>query len=209
MTRAAAAGAALTFLASTLLPFFAPAGATTSPRREVVKVTAYHGTKDGPTRAPYAAAPATTRRAYPRPATRSYRRPPLAEETRWRSTSASKTVTSKPSGGPHTARHGACGRCATSTKVLTPITDLQRARSLPEPWRSIVRCESVRDGSWRVASPSRARGWFQFLPSTWRSLGLSGDPAAAPFSVQYSAARRLARRDGLRAWTCAHLLGLA
>ena len=122
---------------------------------------------------------------------RAFTRPAQAERSRW----AAKPL--RPlSSRPH------------PVEKPPPMTDLQRAESLPEPWRSIVRCESVRDRSWQLSSSSHARGWFQFLPSTWRSLGLSGDPAAAPFEEQYAAARELARRDGLRAWECARILGL-
>jgi hypothetical protein len=144
--------------------------------------------------------------------TRSRVRPPLAEETRWRSTSP------KPNGrsSAPTSSHGIARSAGHLTRLATQSaagvaseSDLQRAKNLPEPWRSIVRCESLRDGSWRATSDSVARGWFQFLRSTWRSLGLSGDPAAASFDAQYAAARRLARRDGLRAWDCARLLGYA
>jgi hypothetical protein len=137
---------------------------------------------------------------------RSYRRPPLAEETRWRSTSTKHG--GRPGGS--TPSHGTVKSAPQQSRTPTrPMSDLQRARSLPEPWRSIVRCESLNDRSWPVTSTSTARGWFQFLRSTWRSLGLHGDPAAAPFDVQYAAARRLARRDGLRAWDCARMLGWA
>ncbi len=120
---------------------------------------------------------------------RAMTRAPLAERSRW----AAKPA--RPRSRP--------------VEKPPPMTDLQKAEILPEPWRSIVRCESVRDRSWRMSAESRARGWFQFLPSTWRSLGLSGDPAAASFDEQYAAARELARRDGLRAWDCARILGLA
>lgn len=139
--------------------------------------------------------------------TRSRVRPPLAEETRWRSTSSVRAVPAPAA----SSRHGANAKAAPAPirTAWHGLTDLQRAQSLPEPWRSIVRCESLRDGSYRVASSSTARGWFQFLRSTWRSLGLSGDPAAAPFEVQYATARRLRARDGLRAWDCARMLGLA
>jgi resuscitation-promoting factor RpfB len=48
---------------------------------------------------------------------------------------------------------------------------------------------------------------FQFLPSTWASLGLTGDPAAATWRQQLDAAVRLRARDGLGAWDCARILG--
>lgn len=77
------------------------------------------------------------------------------------------------------------------------------------PWKQIGTCESVRDDTWRVSSRSWARGVFQFLPSTWRSLGLSGDPAAASWRTQLWAAKLLAIRDGIRhSWVCARIVGV-
>lgn len=75
------------------------------------------------------------------------------------------------------------------------------------PWEGIGTCESLHDDSWRPGSSSWARGVFQFLPSTWRSLGLTGDPADASWVEQLHAARRLRARDGLAAWDCARILG--
>lgn len=156
----------------------------------------------------------------PRRSTRSHRRRPLEHLWHPRSTrglpptggpvlvSTSTRHTVKPSVSRSSPRRPS-GVTGGSTSRTSGLTGLQRARSLPEPWRSIVRCESLGDGSWREGSSSRARGFFQFLRSTWRSLGLSGDPAAAPFGDQYDAARRLARRDGLGAWDCARILGWA
>jgi Transglycosylase-like domain len=80
--------------------------------------------------------------------------------------------------------------------------------TLPYPWPQIIGCESLRDDSWREDSNSYARGVFQFLRSTWASLGLSGDPAAASWRDQYRAAVRLKARDGIRAWDCARIMGV-
>lgn len=198
-----------------LLLVFGPCAYTPQPGRVAVNVapavptSPARGAKQVRTTADLSRrAPAAAARPTP-PASRSWRRPPLAEETRWRSLkprSGSRSP-SPASGSAPTASHAATAAILPSA---TPaVSDLQRARDLPEPWRSIVRCESLGDGSWRVGSSSRARGWFQFLRSTWRSLGMSGDPAAASFDTQYAAARRLARRDGLRAWSCARILGLS
>lgn len=123
-------------------------------------------------------------------------------------------VTTRTKPAPITRSHkptssGTASTADRRSPVATSLrSDLARALALPEPWRSIVRCESIRDGSWRVSAASYARGWFQFLRSTWRSLGLAGDPAAASFATQYAAARRLAARDGLaNSWVCARQLG--
>lgn len=81
--------------------------------------------------------------------------------------------------------------------------------SLPQPWPRIVRCESLRDNSWHTYSRSMARGLFQFLRSTWRRMGGTGDPAAASWVEQYVMALKLERTEGLRSWDCARMLGLA
>lgn len=148
--------------------------------------------------------PSLYRPTAPARASRSLNRPPLAEESRWRSTSPVASASSGASASPHSVTPTEAVAASSSAP-----TDLERAESLPQPWRAIVRCESLDDRSYLVSSPSRARGFFQFLRSTWRSLGLSGDPAAAPFWKQYAAALRLAVRDGIRhSWVCARQLGL-
>lgn len=137
-------------------------------------------------------------------ASRSLTRPPIAERSRW----STPTVQRATSPASSSSRAGGISTPASSSlRPRTASGGLALARSLPEPWRSIVRCESLGDESWRVSAASRARGFFQFMPSTWRSLGMSGDPAEAPFSVQYAAARKLRARDGLGAWDCARILG--
>jgi hypothetical protein len=209
------AAAALLWTAAVLAGVGAQAAA---PVRVVVRGGPVHATWYVPV---VAAAPSPARlsdrrlQVPPRPvrANRSLIRPPLAERSRW-STPAKPVVTPGASTRSPSGRttHSVTASAASSsipTGSGSTMTDLQRAEALPYPWRGIVRCESLRDESWRVGSSSRARGFFQFLRSTWRSLGLTGDPAAAPFSVQYSAARQLAARDGLGAWDCARILGLA
>jgi hypothetical protein len=51
-------------------------------------------------------------------------------------------------------------------------------------------------------------GAYQFLDSTWHSLGYSGSAQDAPPAVQDAAARQLQARDGWKAWTTAPLCGL-
>lgn len=100
-------------------------------------------------------------------------------------------------------------------KPYDPYTDAphtqrgaeQFAGSLPWPWPGIIHCESLRDESWRPSANSWARGLFQFLPSTWRSLGGTGDPADASWREQYRMAIKLRLRDGLASWDCAKILG--
>lgn len=80
--------------------------------------------------------------------------------------------------------------------------------SLPSSWQRLVRCESLNDGSWRQSSSSHARGVFQFLPSSWRMVGGSGDPAAASYAEQWMRALRLFRLQGWAGWTCSRIVGL-
>lgn len=54
-------------------------------------------------------------------------------------------------------------------------------------------------------------GAYQFVPSTWRSVGGSGNPAHAPPQEQDMRARRLLEREGLDPWPtpsrkCRHLM---
>jgi len=63
----------------------------------------------------------------------------------------------------------------------------------------IAQCES--GGNPRALSPGGTyRGMFQFLPSTWRSVGGTGDPAAASVAEQYKRARILYERSGPGQW---------
>jgi hypothetical protein len=108
------------------------------------------------------------------------------------------------SGGPVIAQPAAAAPSVVESAPHT--TEGLRAwlAAIPRPWGAIGRCESLGDGSWRRASRSHARGVFQFLPSTWRSLGLTGDPADYSWRFQLRQAERLAERDGLRhSWVCA------
>jgi hypothetical protein len=70
---------------------------------------------------------------------------------------------------------------------------------LPPIFNCIIQHES--GGNPRAVNPhSGAAGLFQFMPSTWHSLGYSGSAADYPASVQYEAARRLYASSGTRPW---------
>ena len=71
--------------------------------------------------------------------------------------------------------------------------------TLPAVLRRIAECES--GGNPRATSPGgQYRGKYQFSRSTWRNLGGTGDPAAAPEWLQDRLALKLYRRAGTAPW---------
>jgi hypothetical protein len=67
----------------------------------------------------------------------------------------------------------------------------------------IARCESGGRAD-AVSADGRYRGKYQFDRSTWRALGGTGDPAAAPEAEQDRRAASLLRRSGTSPWpSCA------
>jgi hypothetical protein len=78
-----------------------------------------------------------------------------------------------------------------------------KVRRIPE-WgraqlRSIAWCES-RNNPRAVGGGGAYRGLYQFSFSTWRVVGGSGDPAAAPRSEQTWRAWRLLKNHGSGHW---------
>jgi resuscitation-promoting factor RpfB len=63
----------------------------------------------------------------------------------------------------------------------------------------IAMCESGGNPS-AVSPDGRYRGKYQFSRATWRSLGGTGDPAAAPESVQDAMAAKLLAQRGTAPW---------
>ena len=63
----------------------------------------------------------------------------------------------------------------------------------------IARCESGGDPT-AISSNGRYRGKYQFSRATWRDLGGTGDPAAAPESVQDAMAAKLLAQRGTTPW---------
>ena len=63
----------------------------------------------------------------------------------------------------------------------------------------IAQCESGGDPT-AVSPDGRYRGKYQFLRSTWKGLGGSGDPAAAPEAEQDRRALQLLKTQGPGAW---------
>jgi peptidoglycan hydrolase-like protein with peptidoglycan-binding domain len=70
---------------------------------------------------------------------------------------------------------------------------------LPLALRRIAECES--GGNPRAISPGGTyRGKYQFSRDTWRNLGGTGDPAAAPEWLQDRLALKLYRQSGTAPW---------
>jgi hypothetical protein len=86
-------------------------------------------------------------------------------------------------GGSQTASGGSAGGTATGS------SGLQR----------IAQCESGGNPH-AVSSGGQYRGKYQFSYSTWRSVGGSGDPAAAPEAEQDRRAAALYSRGGTGSW---------
>jgi hypothetical protein len=71
--------------------------------------------------------------------------------------------------------------------------------SLSGVWACIMRLES--GGNPRAVNPSSgAGGLFQFLPSTWASLGGAGRPQDASPALQFAMAQKLQARSGWSQW---------
>jgi peptidoglycan hydrolase-like protein with peptidoglycan-binding domain len=110
--------------------------------------------------------------------------------------------------GPQTL--GALGLSATGSATAPAAGEATAEPRAAEPGRRasvtlerIARCES--GGRATAVSPDgRYRGKYQFDRSTWRALGGTGDPAAAPEAEQDRRAARLLRRSGTSPWpSCA------
>lgn len=74
-------------------------------------------------------------------------------------------------------------------------------------WAELRACES--GGNYAENTGNGFYGAYQFLPSTWWSIGFSGMPNQAPPAVQDRAAQLLQARSGWGAWpSCSQMLGL-
>lgn len=73
-------------------------------------------------------------------------------------------------------------------------------------WAALARCES---GMTNADTGNGYYGYFQFLPSTWRSVGEVGLPTDYGYSHQRRAAQTLQARSGWGQWpACSRMLGL-
>jgi hypothetical protein len=98
---------------------------------------------------------------------------------------------------------GIVGPLTRSALGLRPFsaTSVRRTSGtrLPAILRQIAECES--GGNPRaISADGRYRGKYQFSYSTWRNLGGTGDPAAAPEWLQDRLALKLYRQAGTAPW---------
>ena len=75
----------------------------------------------------------------------------------------------------------------------------QRRARMPLVLRRIAKCESGGDPT-AVSPDGRYRGKYQFTRSTWKAMGGTGDPAAAPEWLQDRIALKLYRLRGTAPW---------
>ncbi|AWZ09918.1 MULTISPECIES: transglycosylase family protein [unclassified Streptomyces] len=77
--------------------------------------------------------------------------------------------------------------------------------SKPNPdWDAIARCES--SGNWRANTGNGHYGGLQFTQSSWNAAGGRRYAPRADLATkaeQIATARRLAKMQGMGAWTCA------
>ena len=107
-------------------------------------------------------------------------------------------------------------RKAAEAVVATPTTvraaPVARTPVVDEPvsgtgiWWKLALCES---GGTNANTGNGYFGYFQFLPSTWRSVGGSGLPTDHSYATQVATAQRLQARSGWGQWpSCSRQLGL-
>jgi peptidoglycan hydrolase-like protein with peptidoglycan-binding domain len=96
--------------------------------------------------------------------------------------------------GPQTLSHLGISGSAAPAKTQT------QSNSAPSSTlANIAECESGGDPT-AVSSTGQYRGKYQFSRATWRELGGTGDPAAAPESVQDAMAAKLYAQRGAQPW---------
>jgi resuscitation-promoting factor RpfB len=94
--------------------------------------------------------------------------------------------------GPQTL--GALGLSASSSAARTSSSSGAGATL-----QRIAQCESSGNPA-AVSADGRYRGKYQFSRATWRAMGGTGDPAAAPESVQDAMAAKLLAQRGTAPW---------
>jgi hypothetical protein len=100
------------------------------------------------------------------------------------------------------ATDGGRVRAATRTELRRSIRVLRRssaASAVSPQLEAIAQCESGGDPT-AIGGGGLYRGKYQFSVGTWRSVGGTGDPAAAPEAEQDKRAAMLLARDGAAQW---------
>jgi hypothetical protein len=100
----------------------------------------------------------------------------------------------------------------TTTTVVRPKPKAQPAFSLTGTaggvWAALRQCES--GGNYQENTGNGFYGAYQFVWSTWTSLGYPGRPDQEPPAMQDQAAQRLQARSGWGQWpACSRKLGLS
>jgi len=88
---------------------------------------------------------------------------------------------------------GIVGRAASVTPAAAPSAEALRLLT------AIAQCESGGDPT-KVSADGMHRGKYQFLVSTWESVGGAGDPAVAPEAEQDQRAAALLASEGTKPW---------
>lgn len=93
----------------------------------------------------------------------------------------------------------------TLTLVTTTTTTTTTVPYINTQLDRLAQCESP---TGRDSNNRMYHGYFQFLLSTWRSMGESGDPSEYSYQYQREVAKRLQEKSGWSQWpTCARRLG--
>lgn len=128
--------------------------------------------------------------------------PELLEESQKSDRNFSQGEVSR--GTPRTTLPRPNSTTTTRPKVTTTVRPASVADGV---WFRLRMCEST--NNYRKNTGNGFYGAYQFLPSTWRSLGYSGMPHLAEPAVQDEAAKKLQRRSGWGQWpACSRKLGL-
>ena len=93
----------------------------------------------------------------------------------------------------------AAPKAKTKTRAKAKASDEGSPVRVPRELRAIAECESGGDPT-AISSDGTYRGKYQFSRPTWRSVGGTGDPAAATESEQDRRAVKLYRAEGTAPW---------
>jgi hypothetical protein len=117
-----------------------------------------------------------------------------------------------PAAPPTTAPAPALAVSATPSTTTTIVRPKPPVRSLAATaggvWASLRQCES--GGNYQENTGNGFYGAYQFVWSTWSSMGYPGRPDQEPPAMQDQAAQRLQARSGWGQWpACSRKLGLS